>query len=110
AKALNGLDIALRLAVGTAEFGNVSARNVDVEAIVAAGSASLRRLAAVVDGVRLTASGNLAADGRISEGQLRLAADDATPFSAMLPTAWHGTPALWHSPIILTVQADGVPG
>ena len=110
AKSLTGLDIGLRLAIGTTEFGNVSARNVDVEAIVAAGSASLRRLTAVVDGVRLTASGNLAADGRISEGQLKLVADDATPLSAMLPTAWRGTPALWHGPIALTAQADGVPG
>lgn len=110
AKALTGLDIALRLAIGTTEFSNVSARNVDVQAMMASGAVSLRRLAGIIDGIRLSASGNLAADGRISEGKLELAANDATPLSTMLPANWRGTPALWHGPINLTAQADGVPG
>ncbi len=73
------------------------------------GTLVLHRLEGTARGVRASLTGSVGAGGRIRDGKLSLATQDAAPLAALLPPEWRGTPALWQGPLDLEAAAAGPP-
>jgi uncharacterized protein involved in outer membrane biogenesis len=102
-----GIDADLRLNVRQATWAGATIDGLAVDAAIEAGSVLLRRMEGTVKGTHVVASGLLGEGGRLSNGMLSLATKDATPLAEMLPNGWRATPAFWHGPAELEVQAAG---
>jgi hypothetical protein len=105
--AASGTDAELRLNVRQATWAGQVVEGLAVDAAIEAGSTLLRRIEGTVQGIHVVASGMLGADGRLSEGMLSLTTPDAASLAEMVPNSWRATPALWHGPATLDVQASG---
>ena len=73
------------------------------------GSFMLRRIEGSAEGMHLLASAVVGQSGRVSEGKISLATADATPLAMWVPASWRATPALWHGPASIDIQATGPP-
>jgi uncharacterized protein involved in outer membrane biogenesis len=105
----SGFDANLRLGIREATLAGSIVRGITVDASMQAGNLALRRIEGTVSGMHVVASGSISAAGRLSDGTLSVATQDATPLAALLPPAWRGTPALWQGPAKLAVKAAGPP-
>ncbi len=103
----SGVDAELRLNIRQATLAGSTIDGLAVDAAIEAGSILLRRIEGTSRGVHVVASGMLGEAGKLSDGMLSLVTPDATPLAEMLPNAWRATPALWHGPARLEVQAAG---
>jgi uncharacterized protein involved in outer membrane biogenesis len=101
------VDADIRLNIIAAKLHDYDLRNLTLDGDATAGRVTLRRFTATLNGLQIDASGKLGKDRQISDGKLSLASQDATPLAALLPGAWRATPALWHGPIHLSLQAAG---
>ncbi len=99
----------VRLAVRQARLRGLAIDDFVLDAADAEGALALRELSGTVQGVRVAASGTVGAGGRIAEGRLGVAADDARPVAALLPSEWRATQALWRGPLALQATAEGPP-
>ena len=104
-----GVDAELRLKIRAATVGAIAVEGVAVDAAFEAGALTLRRIEGSAEGVHVVASGTIGETGRVTEGTLSLSTTNAAPLAQMLPSAWRATPALWHGPVKLDVQAEGPP-
>ena len=103
------VDADVRLNIHTASLHGYTLNGVALDGSVTGGVMTLRQLAASLNGLQISASGKLGKDQRVSDGKLTLVTQDATPLAAMLPGIWQATPALWHGPLQLSLQAAGPP-
>ena len=103
----SGVDAELRFNVRQATWAGSTITGLAVDAAIEAGRVLLRRLEGVARGAHVVASGMLGEGGRLSDGVLTLVTSDASPLADLLPNAWRATPAFWHGPAKLEVQADG---
>ena len=103
-------DTTLRLQANTIMLRGLPIHAVSLDAATAAGYLALRRLDATLQGVHLIASGNLSDGGRITDGQLQAATQDASPLAELLPLRWRATPALWRGPASLQAEFAGPTG
>ncbi len=106
-KPVSGIDAELRLNVRHAMLSGATIEGLAVDAAIEAGSILLRRIEGTVGGARAIASGMLGDGGKLSGGKLSVATKDATPVADLLPPTWRATPAFWHGPATLEVQAAG---
>ena len=104
-----GGDGELRFDIRHAVLAGTAISDVSLDAAMEGGSFMLRRLEGSAEGVHLLASGVVGQSGRVSEGRLSLATADATPLTMWVPAPWHATPALWHGPASIDIQAAGPP-
>jgi AsmA-like C-terminal region len=102
-----GVEAELRFNVRQATWSGATIDGLAVDAAVEAGSILLRRIEGTANGAHVVASGMLGEGGRLSDGMLSLATSDASPLAELLPNAWRATPAFWHGPAKLEVQANG---
>jgi hypothetical protein len=103
----SGVDAELRFNVRQATWAGSTINGLAVDAAIEAGSVLLRRIEGAARGAHVVASGMLGEDGRLSDGLLTLVTSDASPLADLLPNAWRATPAFWHGPAYLEVQAAG---
>jgi hypothetical protein len=103
----SGLSAELRFNVWQATWAGSTINGLAVDAAIEAGSVLLRRIEGVARGAHVVASGMLGEGGRLSDGVLTLVTSDASPLADLLPNAWRATPAFWHGPADLEVQAAG---
>lgn len=103
------LDAELQLNVHDATFHSYNLYNLVLDAGIEDGALALRRFDATINDAQISASGQLGKNQQITDGKLSIASRDATPLMAMLPAGWHATPALWHGPLRLSLQAAGPP-
>jgi AsmA-like C-terminal region/AsmA family len=103
----SGVDAELRFDVRQATWAGSTINGLAVDAAIEAGSVLVRRIEGVARGAHIVASGMLGEGGRLSDGVLTLVTSDASPLADLLPNAWRATPAFWHGPADLEVQAAG---
>ncbi len=103
------IDADIRLYILAAKVRDYDLQNLRLDGDATGGRFTLRRFSATLNGLQIEASGKLGKDRQVSDGKLSLTSRDATPLAAILPGAWRGTPALWHGPIQLSLQAAGPP-
>ena len=87
-EALRGADLDLKLQIARAEWGTLGLGAVAIELQSEASRVFLRRLEAQPAGARLSASGQIAAGGRLSDGRIEVTAPDLRalrPVLAELP-------------------------
>jgi len=86
---------------------------ISLDAAVAGGRLTLRKLDLLTAGVHATASGTVGEGGRITDGRLDLQAAKAAPLAGLLPDTvgflGRSALALWQSPMTLQVLASGAP-
>ena len=104
-----GVDAALRLDIRQARLAGSTIDGLAVDVAIGAGGILLRRLEGTARGAHLIASGMLGDGGRLADGMLGVDTRDAAPLAELLPIAWRATPAFWHGPARLDVQAAGPP-
>jgi AsmA-like C-terminal region/AsmA family len=104
---VSGVDAELRLNIQQAMWAGSTINGFAVDATIEGGSLLLRRIEGIVRGAHVVASGTLGEGGRLSDGLLTLATSDASPLADLLPNVWRATPAFWHGPADLEVQAGG---
>jgi len=73
------------------------------------GRLELRRFEAVADGVRLTVSGQIGPDGRVTDGLMDLALADAAAVAGLLPRGLRNDDALLHGPATFHAALGGPP-
>jgi uncharacterized protein involved in outer membrane biogenesis len=101
------VDADVRLNIRAAALRGYTLRDVGLDGSVTGGVLTLRQLGATLNGLQMSASGKVGKDQQVSDGKLNLISRDATPLGAMLPGIWQATPALWHGPLRLSLQAAG---
>ncbi len=102
-------DTELRLNIRNATLHGSDLRNLAIDAGIEGSAVALRKFDATIDGAQISASGQIGKNQQITDGKLSVTAPDATPLMTMLPADWHATPALWHGPLQLSLQAAGSP-
>jgi AsmA-like C-terminal region len=105
----SGADAMVRFNIRQATLAGTTIAGLAADAAIEAGSVILRRIEGTAEGAHVVASGMLGEGGRLSEGALSLVSSDASPLAELLPSAWRATPAFWHGPVKLEVQAAGPP-
>ena len=101
-----GVDLALH--ARSATWAGISLDALDLEGHFDQHGASLRRLAAEGRGARLDLAGTLAADGRLSNGKLDLAAREGAALRDLLSPDWDKQ-RLLRGPVEFHVNASGPP-
>jgi hypothetical protein len=104
---VSGFDAELRFNVRQATWAGSTIDGLAVDAAIEAGGILLRRIEGTAKGAHVAASGMLGEGGRLSDGLLNLETTEASPLAELLPTAWRATPAFWHGPAKLEMQAAG---
>ncbi len=105
----SGIDADLRFKVRDATLAGATLHDLVLDAGLEAGSLVLRRLEAAGEGAHLVASGTLGESGRLGDATLSLSADNAARLADWIPVSWRATPALWHGPAALDIEASGPP-
>ena len=104
------VDLRLRAPVARWRGEEMTALALDVTMqapLAGMGRMTLRQLEATLRGVRLAASGTVAEGGRLTEGKLLAATDDASGLASLVPPAWRPSPAFWRGPATLNAQLAG---
>jgi hypothetical protein len=104
-----GLDAELRFRIREATLEASTIRGVAIDTAFDAGALKLRRIEGAVEGMHLKASGSISEAGKVTAATVSLSTDDATAFARLMPPSWRATPALWHGPATLAVEAAGPP-
>ncbi len=101
-------DVALRVSAQHVAFRGADFSPVLADFALDEGHLRLHRLEAAVQGMAIRLSGTIGEGGRVSDGQFKLTAKDATALLPVLP-AWLNIPPLWQTNAKLMLEASGPP-
>ena len=103
------LDAEVRLDIRDATLRGSNLRNLAIDAGIEDSTLALRKFEAAIDGMQISTSGQLGENQQVVDGKLSVTTEDAAPLVDALPADWRATPALWHGPLRLSLQAAGPP-
>ena len=103
------VDVTLRVRARNATWRGLPVTTATLDLSTENSRLTLRQLQARLGGIRLTASGTLGDNARLTDGILDATADDAAPLATLLPPAWSPLETLLHGPATLTIRAAGPP-
>ena len=102
-----GFDADVKLQLRTADWRGLEVGPLSIDGQSEAGRLTLRRLEATSLGVRLTASGTIGDNGRVSEARLDASTQDVSALRPWAPPLLAGSPGLLRGPATLLVTMAG---